>query len=69
MTSFATGCKCTVEKPLAIECLLHGNGCEHEWSAARRGVHECLKGCGATLPWSRSGYSKHFASQSDRGTE
>lgn len=30
--------------PLPTECI-------HEWSAARRGTHECLKGCGATMPY------------------
>ena len=58
---FATGCKCSIERPLAAECQLHGNGSDHEWSAARRGTHECLNGCGMTMPWTRSAYEKILA--------
>ena len=32
-----------------IRRALHNPACKHEWSAARRGTHECLKGCGAAM--------------------
>lgn len=32
-----------------IRRALHNPTCVHEWSSARRGVHECLKGCGAAM--------------------